>query len=578
MPLAGKKVALCLLAKDCKTWTHGFLSMTNAKYKNGMEWRAVLRVVGEEKRDYGTRHEDPYESARKKMENLGPRITSAEKKRVLDMAKDLWVKRRNGSPPRHGSQRGSVTIIHQIYGVYRDGQEMPQMFVDSHWRWREVARELGATYHMWSADEVDALIKQHYHHLWDTYKGVPFAIMRADMARIAILHRYGGMYVDLDVFPNTNVFPQVEFAVQKAYTCGYNTARAKRRASQKKNSVYDKASSIDIEVIIARRDNPVLIRWLIFMKRQIVERDYASCPKKWGNRAMRYILSTTGPWCFQRFLRLPSNTELRRTMHYVSSNNFAHGKGLCAKERLNFEVLSYESNSYYVQKKAPFETPTGDGDCPLPVLNGECSRSVLCRRITSKRRLVDQDVVMFGSVGAQPGPCHRRRLTSKCSLVEEECTSPGKRVRVRQECAPPVKRARWKRNTLTADMICEVERESQEDLNIRVEMMSETEEEELLQQKGDAVVDSVEHASQDALNTMPVSNAFGSPPSPVINSMSQLEDTNTSTMNNQVQHLRQHLHEWRKCAGVSMVMQDFPPELQRWLQEGYDWRPGFQSK
>ena len=101
---------------------------------------------------YGTRHEDPYVSARKKMENLGSRITSAEKKRVLDVAKDLWVKK--GSPPRHGSQRGSVTIIHQIYGVYRDGQEMPQMFVDSHLRWREVARELGATYHMWSADEV----------------------------------------------------------------------------------------------------------------------------------------------------------------------------------------------------------------------------------------------------------------------------------------------------------------------------------------------------------------------------------------------------------------------------------------
>ena len=149
---------------------------------------------------------------------------------------------------------------------------------------------------------------------------------------------------------------------------------------------------------------------------------------------------------------------------------------------------------------------------------------------------------------------------------------------MRQECASPVKRARWKGNTLKADMICEVERESQEDLNIRVEMMSETEEEELLQQSGDAVVDSVEHASQDALKTMPVSNAFGSPPSPVINSMSQLEDTNTSTMNNQVQRLRQHLHEWRRCAGVSMVMQDLQPELRRWLQDGYDWRPGFQSK
>ena len=74
-----KKIALCLLVKDGKSMTNGFLSMTKAKYKNGIRWRAVLKVVGEPVRDFGTMHEDPYVSATKKMENLGPRITSAEK-------------------------------------------------------------------------------------------------------------------------------------------------------------------------------------------------------------------------------------------------------------------------------------------------------------------------------------------------------------------------------------------------------------------------------------------------------------------------------------------------------------------
>ena len=123
-------------------------------------------------------------------------------------------------------------------------------------------------------------------------------------------------------------------------------------------------------------------------------------------------------------------------------------------------------------------------------------------------------------------------------------------------------------------MICDVDRESQEDLNIRVERMSETEEEPL-DQSGDVEVDSVEQASQDAHKTVSVSNACGSPPSPEINSMSQQEDTTTSTMNNQVQHLGHHLHAWRKCAGVSMVMQDMQPEMRQFLQDGYDWTSGF---
>ena len=131
---------------------------------------------------------------------------------------------------------------------------------------------------------------------------------------------------------------------------------------------------------------------------------------------------------------------------------------------------------------------------------------------------------------------------------------------------------RWKRNTLTADMICEVHRASQENFNTRVEMMSQTEEEPL-DQSGDVEVESVEQASKDAQKTVPVSNACGSPPSPEMNSLSQ-QDTTTSTMNNQVQELRHHLHSMRRCAGVSMVMQDMQPELRQFLQHGCDWTSG----
>ena len=79
MAPSSKKVALCLLVKDCTTMTNGFLSMTKAKYKKGMRWRVVLKEVGEEHRSWGTMNKDPYVSAANKLENLGSRIAAAEK-------------------------------------------------------------------------------------------------------------------------------------------------------------------------------------------------------------------------------------------------------------------------------------------------------------------------------------------------------------------------------------------------------------------------------------------------------------------------------------------------------------------
>ena len=50
-------------------------------------------------------------------------------------------------------------------------------------------------YVLWSKDAVDWLILTEYPHLWATYKSYPRWVQRADMARYAILHKYGGIYL-----------------------------------------------------------------------------------------------------------------------------------------------------------------------------------------------------------------------------------------------------------------------------------------------------------------------------------------------------------------------------------------------
>ena len=61
-------------------------------------------------------------------------------------------------------------------------------------------------------------------------------------------------------------------------------------------------------------------------------------------------------------------------------------------EKSNFDVLTFHSNSYFVHKTA-FEFPVGDGEGPLPVLDGsQPSGMLLCRRFRGKRKPLQQDV------------------------------------------------------------------------------------------------------------------------------------------------------------------------------------------
>ena len=69
--ICNKKIPLALFARDSTTtMTTAFLSMTKAKYKKGMRWRAVLKVAGEQKRKYGAKYEDPIVTAKNLLERM----------------------------------------------------------------------------------------------------------------------------------------------------------------------------------------------------------------------------------------------------------------------------------------------------------------------------------------------------------------------------------------------------------------------------------------------------------------------------------------------------------------------------
>lgn len=55
------------------------------------------------------------------------------------------------------------------------------------------------TYKLWTDELALDFIKTHYPWFLPTYLGYKFDIQRADVIRYFVLHKYGGIYMDLDI-------------------------------------------------------------------------------------------------------------------------------------------------------------------------------------------------------------------------------------------------------------------------------------------------------------------------------------------------------------------------------------------
>ncbi len=83
-------------------------------------------------------------------------------------------------------------IIHQ---TWRDSDVPPYLRrFQASWREHHPAWQ----YRLWTDEANRRLIEEHYPEFLPVYDAYPLPIQRADAARYFMLHRYGGLYVDLD--------------------------------------------------------------------------------------------------------------------------------------------------------------------------------------------------------------------------------------------------------------------------------------------------------------------------------------------------------------------------------------------
>ena len=369
------------------------LTVTRSQNWKGADgWKAVARVDGEEKREWGKARTSIIEAVRSFTHDRSHRIRESQRHELMQHASAMHLRR--GSP---GSQPSSVAsgqsvvqspaadsqcdllhngvqIVHQIYGLFGDNKPMSILFEDSHKCWQEVAECMSARYILWTAGELESLVRQRYPQYWTMYRNVRYPVMRCDIGRMLILHAYGGLYADLDTKPNRLWYEQFELALPRV-KCDPRKSKDK---PGEKNHHLDKPSKalrvaggkhsyLDMEVIVGTKGHEFFIRWLDYVSAEIKTKPYSRKNCFWRVARMRYIYHTTGPACLNRFLGLPCNVEwlAAKSLHYLECNHFSEQSELTALGRRQFDVISHESNSYFTNEHE-INVPVGAGESTLP--------------------------------------------------------------------------------------------------------------------------------------------------------------------------------------------------------------------
>ena len=291
------------------------LTVTQSKgFKGRQGWRAIIRPHGK-KRLFGSWRLSFVESVRAWLMSNSHRVSESEQDRLLKLAPDMQSRklapdmqsRRTAvlnttaanpvevvsqalsqapvdahAPSQGHVRQNAVRLVHQVYGLFGDDKPMSSLFSSSHKAWKEVAALMSAHYHLWTADDVEALVKQKYPQHWDMYRSVRYPIMRADIARLLILHAYGGLYADLDTIPNRQWYEQTEFALARVKDPKRTTmsGKAKRKSAHgSQPRELGRGRYLEMEIIVSTRGNAIFHRWLDYISTQIATKVYGGGKK-----------------------------------------------------------------------------------------------------------------------------------------------------------------------------------------------------------------------------------------------------------------------------------------------------------
>jgi len=76
--------------------------------------------------------------------------------------------------------------------------------------WKNKFTEDKFTHILWNDEQLDQQVRQYYSKYWEFYQSLPFHIMRIDFAEYCLMHKYGGIYHDLDMYCYKNFYNDIK--------------------------------------------------------------------------------------------------------------------------------------------------------------------------------------------------------------------------------------------------------------------------------------------------------------------------------------------------------------------------------
>jgi hypothetical protein len=106
-------------------------------------------------------------------------------------------------------------IIHQTWR----SEKLPSIFQKILEKNKEINNEF--EFKIWShtpgPPDIDEFIKKEYNEIYHIFNGTKYGVQKADIARLAILHYYGGIYYDLDIMCIKSLKTLIDFDTDSIY-------------------------------------------------------------------------------------------------------------------------------------------------------------------------------------------------------------------------------------------------------------------------------------------------------------------------------------------------------------------------
>ena len=64
-------------------------------------------------------------------------------------------------------------------------------------------------YRLWNDEEIDLLVQKEYPQYWEIYNNFIIHILKIDFVRFCFMHKYGGIYADMDYFCYSNFYDEL---------------------------------------------------------------------------------------------------------------------------------------------------------------------------------------------------------------------------------------------------------------------------------------------------------------------------------------------------------------------------------